>query len=184
DVVDGDPTNALANGSDANGANTDNALIVTGADTNNDGTPNSYPNGDTDNDGILDHLDLDSDNDGIADVVEAGGTDTNGDGKADNFTDADNDGFNDVVDGDPTNALANGSDANGANTDNALIVTGADTNNDGTPNSYPNGDTDNDGILDHLDLDADNDGIADVVEAGGTDTNSDGKADNFTDADN
>ncbi|WP_340931320.1 PA14 domain-containing protein [Polaribacter marinaquae] len=184
DVVDGDPTNALANGSDANGANTDNALIVTGADTNNDGTPNSYPNGDTDNDGILDHLDLDSDNDGIADVVEAGGTDTNGDGKADNFTDADNDGFNDVVDGDPTNALANGSDANGANTDNALIVTGADTNNDGTPNSYPNGDTDNDGILDHLDLDADNDGIADVVEAGGTDTNGDGKADNFTDADN
>ncbi|AQS94913.1 hypothetical protein BXQ17_12845 [Polaribacter sp. BM10] len=184
DVVDGDPTNALANGSDANGANTDNVLIVTGADTNNDGTPNSYPNGDTDNDGILDHLDLDADNDGIADVVEAGGTDTNGDGKADNFTDADNDGFNDVVDGDPTNALANGSDANGANTDNVLIVTGADTNNDGTPNSYPNGDTDNDGILDHLDLDADNDGIADVVEAGGTDTNGDGKADNFTDADN
>ncbi|WP_459744091.1 beta strand repeat-containing protein, partial [Polaribacter sp. OB-PA-B3] len=184
DVVDGDPTNALANGSDANGANTANALIVTGADTNNDGTPNSYPNGDTDNDGILDHLDLDADNDGIADVVEAGGTDTNGDGKADNFVDADNDGFNDVVDGDPTNALANGSDANGANTANALIVTGADTNNDGTPNSYPAGDTDNDGILDHLDLDADNDGIADVVEAGGTDTNGDGKADNFVDADN
>ncbi|MDX6747470.1 T9SS type A sorting domain-containing protein [Polaribacter sp. PL03] len=184
DVVDGDPTNALANGTDTAGTNTNNALIITGADTNGDGNPNSYPTGDTDNDGILNHLDLDADNDGIADVVEAGGTDVNGDGKADNFVDADNDGFNDVVDGDPTNALANGTDTAGTNTSNVLIVTGADTSNDGKPNSYPNGDTDNDGILDNLDLDADNDGIADVVEAGGTDVNGDGKADNFVDADN
>ncbi|MCT4624046.1 MAG: DUF11 domain-containing protein, partial [Schleiferiaceae bacterium] len=35
---------------------------------------------DTDKDGIVDRLDLDSDNDGIADVIEAGGTDGNGNG--------------------------------------------------------------------------------------------------------
>ncbi|ARV15348.1 T9SS type A sorting domain-containing protein [Polaribacter sp. SA4-12] len=184
DVVDADPTNALANGTDTAGANTSNALILTGPDASGDGNPDSYPNGDTDNDGILDNLDLDADNDGIPDVVEAGGTDINGDGIADDFIDADNDGFNDVVDADPTNALANGTDTAGANTSNALILTGTDDDNNGTPNTYPNGDTDGDGILDNLDLDADNDGIPDVVEAGGTDTNGDGKADNFVDADN
>ena len=36
--------------------------------------------GDTDGDGIQNYLDLDSDNDGIADIVEVGGTDTDGDG--------------------------------------------------------------------------------------------------------
>ncbi|WP_405608882.1 T9SS type A sorting domain-containing protein [Polaribacter sp. Asnod1-A03] len=184
DDVDGDPTNALSTGTDTAGANTANALITSGADANGDGTPDTYPNGDTDGDGILDQLDLDADNDGIPDVVEAGGTDANGDGRADNFTDADNDGFNDDVDGDPTNVLAVGTDTAGTNTADALIVTGADSDGDGTPDSYPNGDTDGDGILDQLDLDADNDGIPDVVEAGGTDANGDGRADNFTDADN
>ncbi|MFY7970829.1 MAG: MopE-related protein, partial [Flavobacteriales bacterium] len=37
-----------------------------------------------------------------------------------------------------------------------------------------NGDTDGDGIPDIIDLDSDNDGIADVIEAGGTDPDSDG----------
>ncbi|WP_208890320.1 T9SS type A sorting domain-containing protein [Polaribacter sejongensis] len=184
DVVDGDPTNALTFGTDTAGANTSNVLIVTSADTDGDGNPDTYPNGDNDNDGILDHLDLDADNDGIADVVEAGGTDANGDGRADNFVDADNDGFNDIIDGDPTNALAVGTDTSGANTDNVLIITSNDSDGDGKPESYINGDTDNDGILDIYDLDADNDGIADVVEAGGTDVNGDGRADNFIDADN
>ncbi len=183
DVVDGDPTNALAAGTDTNGANTSDALIVTGADTNGDGAPNSYPEGDTDGDGVLDYLDLDADNDGIPDVVEVGGTDVNGDGRADNYADADGDGFNDVVDGDPTNALAAGTDTNGANTSDALQLTGTDTNGDGAPNSYPEGDIDGDGVLDQLDLDADNDGIPDVVEAGGTDANGDGRADNYADAD-
>jgi hypothetical protein len=183
DVVDGDPTNTLATGTDTNGANTDNATVLTGADVNNDGAPDTYPTDDNDQDGILDHLDLDADNDGIADVVEAGGTDANGDGRADNYVDADGDGFNDVVDGDPTNALTTGTDTNGGNTANATVLTGADGNNDGVPDSYPTDDTDGDGILDHLDLDADNDGIADVVEAGGTDANGDGRADNYVDAD-
>jgi hypothetical protein len=183
DVVDGDPTNALAVGSDAAGANTGDALVLTGADTNGDGVPNSYPTDDNDRDGVLNFLDLDSDNDGIADVVEAGGTDANGDGRADNFVDADRDGYNDVVDGDPTNALAVGSDAAGANTGDALVLTGADTNGDGVPNSYPTDDNDRDGVLNFLDLDSDNDGVADVVEAGGTDANGDGRADNFVDVD-
>ena len=110
-------------------------LLFTGADTDNDGFPNSYPNGDNDQDGVLNYLDLDADNDGIPDVVEAGGTDANGDGIADDFVDADNDGFNDVVDGDPTNALEIGADVDGTNKDNALFITGADTDNDGLPNS-------------------------------------------------
>ncbi|MGH1338713.1 MAG: hypothetical protein ACRBFS_21545, partial [Aureispira sp.] len=112
-------------------------LLLTGADANNDGEPDSYPNDDNDGDGILNHLDLDADNDGIPDVVEAGGTDVNGDGRADDYVDVDNDGFNDVVDGDPTNALALGTDTNGANTGAALLVTGPDANGDGTPDNYP-----------------------------------------------
>ena len=183
DVVDGDPTNALAVGTDTNGANSGDALVLTGADGNGDGQPDDYPEGDTDGDGVLNHLDLDADNDGIPDVVEAGGTDVNGDGRADGYVDADNDGFNDVVDGDPTNALVAGTDTNGSNTANATTVTGADGNGDGAPDTYPNDDLDRDGIPNALDLDADNDGILDIEEAGGTDANRDGIADNYVDAD-
>ena len=183
DVVDGDPTNALANGDDSAGANTGDALVATGPDADGNGAPDSYPNGDADSDGIPNYLDLDSDNDGLADVVEAGGTDENGDGRADDFVDADGDGFNDVVDGDPTNALANGDDSAGANTGDALVVTDTDANGDGAPDSVINDDADGDGVHNFLDLDSDNDGIPDVVEAGGTDTNGDGRADGFVDAD-
>ena len=46
---------------------------------------------DTDCDGVPNYLDLDSDNDGISDVIEAGGNDSNGDGRADDDDDnADN----------------------------------------------------------------------------------------------
>ena len=183
DVVDGDPSNALAVGNDGAGANTADALILTGADTNGDGAPNSYPNKNNDGDNIPNYLDLDADNDGIADVVEAGGTDANGDGLADNYVDADNDGFNDVVDGDPTNALAVGSDAAGANTTDALVLTGADTNGDGAPNSYITGDMDGDMILNFLDIDADDDGIVDLLEVGGVDADGNGLVDGYTDTD-
>ena len=47
-----------------------------------------------------------------------------------------------------------------------------------------NTDSDGDGTDDHLDIDSDNDGIADIVEAGGTDSDEDGLVDNFTDTDN
>ncbi|WP_165731889.1 T9SS type A sorting domain-containing protein [Polaribacter sp. 20A6] len=157
--------------------NKDNALVITGSDTNNDGKPDSYTTGDSDGDGIPNHIDLDSDNDGITDITEAGGIDANGDGKIDNIrtngmltNDVDNDGFDDAVDG----------SVNGSNNPNkALIVTGADRDNDGKPNSYPNGDTDKDGVLDFLDLDSDNDGIADIVEAGGIDADGNGKVDDI-----
>ena len=172
DVVDGDVGNDGAE-------NTTDALIVTGTDTDADGVPDSFVNGDTDGDGILDQQDLDADNDGIPDVVEARGTDANGDGIADDFADVDGDGFNDVVDGDPDNSLATGDDSSDTNTNDALVLTGADSDGDGEPNSFPEDDTDGDGILDHLDLDADNDGIQDIVEAGGSDANGDGYADNY-----
>ncbi|AUC21091.1 hypothetical protein BTO15_02710, partial [Polaribacter sejongensis] len=135
------------------------------------GTPIANP--DSDGDGIPDYLDLDSDNDGIPDLVEAGGIDTNGDGRVDNLTDIDQDGLADIHD---ENA-SNGSGDSGT----ALIKTDAAGNmigGDGT-----SVDTDNDGIADHLDLDADNDGITDLMEAGGTDTNGDGRVDNNTDED-
>ena len=113
----------------------------------------SSDNCDTDGDGIPNTLDLDSDNDGIPDIVEAGGVDANGDGRVDNFTDTDGDGLADVYDSD----------------------------NGGTPLS--GFDIDGDGINNFQDLDSDSDGITDIVEAGGTDTNEDGKADSFTDTD-
>ncbi len=104
---------------------------------------------DTDGDGIPDYLDLDSDNDGIADIIESGGTDIDGDGLVDNFTDTDNDGLHDPYDAD-----------NGGTT---VVPT----------------DTDSDGVADYLDLDSDNDGIYDVVEGGdgASDTNNDGAVD-------
>ena len=113
---------------------------------------------DSDGDGIADHLDLDSDNDGIPDIVEAGGVDTDNDGRVDGiFNDGgNNDGWSDVFD-----------DQDGSG---------------GTP--LEDEDKDGDGFKNRLDLDADNDGLADIIEAGGVDTDGDGKADNAADTDN
>jgi gliding motility-associated-like protein len=121
-------------------------------DLDNGGTPLVVI--DTDNDGIPNGLDLDADNDGITDVTEAGGTDANGDGIIDGYSDTDADGLSDNVDG----------------------------NNGGTP--LATSDTDGDGAADYIDLDSDNDGTGDVTEAGGTDTNGDGIIDGFVDTDN
>lgn len=150
-------------------------LMVTGPDANNDGLPDFNIDADNDGDGVYDFYDLDSDNDGIPDVVEAGGTDANRDGIADGFVDVD--GFNDLVDGDPTNVLVLGDDGPGANTANALQVTGADLTNDGRPDNKAVDDIDGDGISNQLDLDSDGDGISDVIESGGTDANGDGLID-------
>ncbi|MFT5822079.1 MAG: putative repeat protein (TIGR01451 family), partial [Crocinitomix sp.] len=123
-------------------------------DDDNDGIPDlEEGDGDTDGDGIPDSLDLDSDNDGIPDIIEAGGTDTDGDGVLDDFVDTDGDGLGDEVDEDDG----------------------------GTPLDNP--DSDGDGVLDIQDLDSDNDGTPDVIEAGGTDDNGDGVIDDFVDAD-
>ena len=91
---------------------------------------------DTDDDGVIDPLDLDSDNDGITDILEAGGVDSDNNGVVDGtFTDGDNDGW------------LNTFDSNNSGT--AL----ADTNTDGT------------GLPDRLSLDSDADGCSDANEA-------------------
>jgi hypothetical protein len=162
DILDGDV------GNNAFPENSANALILTGLDTDNDAKPNTFPNGDFDGDGVYNYLDLDADDDGILDVVEAGGNDANRDGQEDGYVDIDNDGFNDLVDGDPTNVLGIGVDTPGANSAGATTKTGADGDNDGAPDSYPEDNFDGDGHLNYLDIDADNDGITDNTEGQST----------------
>ncbi|MCF6349554.1 MAG: gliding motility-associated C-terminal domain-containing protein [Flavobacteriaceae bacterium] len=87
------------------------------------------PSCDEDGDNIPNHLDLDSDNDGIYDVIEAGGTDTNTDGLADD--DDDN---------------ANNTASNGIPTSAGSGVTPIETTT-GT-SDYLNTDSDNDGCSD------------------------------------
>ncbi|UII24691.1 T9SS type A sorting domain-containing protein [Fulvivirga maritima] len=116
------------------------ATYVKNNDSDNDGFANAVdntplPNPDSDSDGLRDIYDRDSDNDGITDLVEAGGTDVDGNGILDNFSDSDGDG------------LGNSVDQN--NSDLALSV--PDTDSDGTP--------------DYLDTDSDGDGIRDIIEA-------------------
>ena len=131
---------------------------------------------DTDGDGIINSDDLDSDNDGILDIVEAGGTDSNGDGQVDQESDlgsagtvpdhdsdnipdfldldADNDGIPDVVEAPTTNDYVAPSGSVGP--------TGIDT-------AYGDGvepvDTDNDGDPDYIDTDSDDDGWSDTTES-------------------
>jgi len=103
-------------------------------DGNGDGVDDRF---DTDGDGIINQFDLDADNDGIVDVIEAGGTDPDGDGIIGTgpFTDTDGDGLSDDI----------------------------DTDNGGTALTPPN--TDSSGGPDYLDIDADGDGIVDNIES-------------------
>ncbi|MEW7290749.1 DUF7507 domain-containing protein [Aquimarina sp. 2304DJ70-9] len=136
-------------------------------DSNADGIPDVY---DFDGDGVPNHLDKDSDNDGIVDIIEAGGTDADGDGEVDyptpgdatSMIDADNDGLDDNLDN----------------------VGGTVTT--GTPLPIPNSDTDV--SPNYLDIDADNDGIVDNIEGqsttgyvapSGNDTDNDGVDDSY-----
>ena len=97
-------------------------------------------NGDIDEDGVPNHLDLDSDNDGIYDVVEAGfeAIDTNLDGMLD---------FN----------------------DSAFVDTDFDTVHDPVFGATMI-DSDSDGVIDAFQLDSDGDGCFDTGEAGYTDS--------------
>ena len=127
-------------------------------DSDGDGIPDANESGgpsitaDTDNDGLPNQQDLDSDNDGITDLVEAGGTDTNHDGLLDDQADMDNDGLANRVDSD----------------------------NGGDPLTIP--DTDNDSLPDFIDPDSDDDSVNDLIEAGGTDLDSNGQLDNAQDS--
>jgi hypothetical protein len=172
--ADGNPT-GFGDSEDADGDGINNGTDI---DADNDGIPNAVEGGtsaDKDGDGIPNYLDLDSDNDGIADVIEAGGIDTNGDGRVDfsevnaNLADADDDGLIDNIDQNPAVASPNN-------------ATSSELTNGSYGGIYPVGnaiDRDGDGVPDFLDIDADNDGILDVAEAGGTDTNNDGRLDFF-----
>lgn len=85
----------------------DGVVNIFDLDDDNDGISDDDENmtasngGDTDGDGIPDTLDLDSDNDGVPDIIEAGGTDTNGDGLVDDYVDANLNGMNDEQETNP-----------------------------------------------------------------------------------
>ena len=90
-------------------------------------------------------LDTDSDDDGINDLIEAGGIDTNNDGRIDSLTDSDNDGIPDTNDAGETG----GPDADGDSIDDTVDV------------DFVNGiDTDSDGVIDSDDPDSDGNGFA------------------------
>ncbi|BDB52317.1 hypothetical protein GENT11_06290 [Flavobacterium ammonificans] len=169
-------------------------------DSDNDGIPDSVEKGsgstvvDTDSDGTPDYRDLDSDGDGKPDAQE-GNIDTDGD-TIPNYQDldSDDDGVLDAVDQCPL--VAGTAASNGCPPDfdgDGLIDTvDLDDDNDGILDTVeaaaclpasPNCDTDGDGIPNRLDSDSDNDGISDVKEAGGTDSDNDGRVDGGVDAD-
>lgn len=146
---DADYVAGVGDGGDNGGDNGGNGLVVIEV---------TLGDCDTDNDGIINSCDLDSDNDGIPDIVEAGGTDTNGDGLVDNSADTDGDGYANTFD----------SDDGGT----ALALT----------------DTDSDGIMNSIDIDSDADGIVDNIEGqvsgtisqpSGSDSDGDGIDDSF-----
>lgn len=172
------------------------------ADPDNGGTPAGSL--DDDNDGVLNHQDLDADNDGIPDIIEAGGTDADGDGIVDNALDADNDGIPDNVDisyfatngGSGTDTDADGIDdtfdvdqTGGSDDDGDSIDNTFDSDSDGNgfddfveSNPYDNLDTDGDGNPDSHDLDSDNDGITNPYEYGIAVDGATGQLSGFTDA--
>jgi len=166
---------------------------ATDSDCDGDGIPD-FADGETidsDGDGIYNKCDLDSDNDGILDSEEWT-EDTDGDGIKDFIDlDSDNDGIPDAIEANNGVAPTGYSSSTGR-------ITGSDSDSDGLLNSVDNApstaygsgststldrkDHDKDGVKDFVDLDSDNDGILDIVEAGGSDSNDDGKTDSFTDS--
>lgn len=167
---------------------------------------------DTDKDGVVDFRDVDSDNDGLVDLVEAGGSDLDGNGRIDGFADGNGDGADDAqaqspvitpdTDGDRIRDFRDLDSDNDGLSD--LLESGGpayDLDNDGMLDNFLDGngdglddntagqpilaiDTDGDAFPDHLDLDSDGDGLFDITETNGGDTNQDGVVDAMTDSDN
>ncbi|MBV6644105.1 MAG: hypothetical protein KI790_01570 [Cyclobacteriaceae bacterium] len=122
--------------------------------------PDYLYNGDFDRDLIADTPDTDSDNDGIPDIDEDNGESVDPSG------DIDGDGIPNFRDDDDPGVLNN--------------IVEVDSNGDGVWDNY---DSDLDGLPDFRDRDSDNDGIADLVEAGGVESDGDGVVDGLTDTD-
>ncbi|MCU7844786.1 MAG: JDVT-CTERM domain-containing protein [Candidatus Thiodiazotropha sp. (ex Monitilora ramsayi)] len=197
DLVEGGGTDTDNNGlvdglTDADGDGLDDAVAASPLplpDSNSDGTPDFLDATDSDGDGLVDSVDLDDDNDSILDTAEGSeAVDTDGDTVPDSLDlDSDNDGLFDLVesgavvtglDGDGDGRIDSGQTV-GSNGLADVVETSADS---GSVN-YTLRDTDTDTVHDFRDLDSDDDGINDLIEAGGTDTNSDGLVDGFTDGD-
>jgi uncharacterized repeat protein (TIGR01451 family) len=178
----GSGSNATGTNADLQDTDSDTRRDWRDIDDDNDGIPTqSEETTDRDSDGISGYLDLDSDGDTLRDIVEAGGVDSNSDGRVDSATDTDGDGLANTVDvsngGSPL-PLTN-TDASGATN-----FLDRDSDDDGIPDATEGGlDLDGDGKPNYLDVDSDNDGIVDLVEAGGVDANGDGRADTATDTD-
>ena len=149
-----------------------NVTVIIG-DSDKDSIPDYLEkNYDTDKDGILDYADVDSDNDGILDVVENEGlktlVDFDGDTRS-NYVDldADNDGINDVIEADVTDANNDGVK------DDLTYFVSTPNNQDGTGKpDYLDLDADDDGMFDAYEskqkyTDSNNDGIIDGIDLDG-----------------
>ena len=151
---DGIPDAIEANGGSAPSGYSSSTGRISGSDSDSDGlldvvdnapyvqygagSTSTLPRGDHDGDGYADYEDKDSDNDGILDVLEAGGTDSNGDGEVDGFTDSNSDGYYDALTSSPL----------------SIPNTDASWESSHGLASLPN----------YLDLDSDNDEIDDLTE--------------------
>ena len=119
----------------------------------------NYQVKDTDGDGTPDFMDTDSDNDGIYDLVEAGGVDSDNDGRIDNFVDVDDKGVDDIIQSSALPVF----DTDG---DGVTDYRDLDSDNDSIPDYLENSDSDGDGALDYREQDSDGDGTPDRDEVG------------------
>lgn len=126
----------------------------------------SLVNSDAEFDALPDVIDLDSDNDGLPDLNEAG---------VDASFDNDGDGRVDISNG------SVGADGIANRMQLSIDKSCCDVNGDGIEDIVPRN-TDGTDLPDFQDLDSDNDGTFDLVEAGGTDFDSNGRVDNFFDS--
>jgi Mg-chelatase subunit ChlD len=157
-------------------------------DTDEDGTPDSYP--DQDEDGTPDYLDMDVDGDKIPNNEE----DLDGDGDLQN-DDSDGDGIPNYLDPDDNDdGILTGVQGRIDDTDGDGIpdYLDPDVDGDGIPNkgedldgdgSAKNDDTDGDGIPNFLDKDDNGDGIPTEDQSKQIDTDGDGTPDTYPDLD-